>query len=141
MASTDYTDLLRKNDLSDLNRPPEFDRGLALERVENLRTSLEECLGFRPVLDDQIQDATHFAELQIKPQINREKCAVIRFSKFGKLVTILFPEEMGAEKFSLVVNEMQRHGYIFIPSEMLDQPYDGRLEGIATWMVRFFYYY
>jgi hypothetical protein len=140
MTSPDYLALLKKNDLSSSNHPPGFDRAVALGEVDQLRTSFESHLGYRPVLDDQVQDATHFAELQMQPKISRELHAVIRFSKFGRLVTILFAEKLGDEKLQLVLHELQKHGYVYVPSEILESPYDGQMQGIETWMTRFFYY-
>lgn len=142
MNPIDYLKLLRENDLSELERPPDFNGKEALQAVQQFRHSLEVHLGFLPVLDDSMQDTTHFAELELQPAISNERCSVIRFSKFGKLVTILFPEKTGNEKLSLILHEFQTHGYVYVPAVILESPYNGRQSGIgiSTWMQRFFHY-
>jgi hypothetical protein len=139
MESVDFLDLLKRNDFPSI-KSPDFDRARELAAIINLQSSLADCLGFRPLLNDQIQDATHFAELRVRQEISHETSAVIRFSKFGKLTTILRAEKLGNEKLQLVLQELQKHGYVYVPATILESPYDGQIQGIETWMTRFFYY-
>jgi hypothetical protein len=139
MTSEDYFELLRENDtpIALALAPEGFDILKAKREVLKLQSALESQLGFKPLLDGQIQDATFFEELNIQPKINRNVYAVIRFSKFGRLVTILFPEKLSEEKFTLILNELAEHKYTYIPSLILESPYNGKVIGIETWRHRF----
>src|ERR1700744_2699631 len=108
MKPDDYFQLLKGNDLPSTEEPLGFDRLNALQEVEEIQSSLESYFGYKPILDPYMQDATHFAELQMQPKISREVCAVIRFSRFGKLVTILFPDKLDNEQLSIVLRELKR---------------------------------
>jgi hypothetical protein len=93
-----YLELLRRfDDPREWECPPDFPWEEEIARVRAVRPRLEEALGQELVLDDQVQDAAHFAELgwsAVPAQDLRSGSYVIRhyvairFSSFGRLATV-----------------------------------------------------
>jgi hypothetical protein len=140
MEDADYLALLRENDIPSFEDPPGFDYAKELEDVRNLQISLENHFGFRPSLDDQVQDSPHFAGMGLKRKSDPGPRAVIRFSKFGRMATIVCPEALDAKTIDFAIDELTKHRYVYIPSSVLASHYDGPIEGVETWNSRFFYY-
>jgi hypothetical protein len=66
----------------------------------------------------------------------------IRFSCFGEFVTILNVELVKNEWLIVIKALFEQYGYVYIPKEVLDQPYTGmnhRKPRFATWFSRYFY--
>jgi hypothetical protein len=112
----------------------------AKKEVVELQSSLEPIFGFKPLLDGQIQDSTHSEEIRLWPNFKSECRGVIRFSRFGRLVTILFSERLSVEELSQILSELEKHRYVYIPATILESPYDGSWDLTETWMNRYFYY-
>jgi hypothetical protein len=65
----------------------------------------------------------------------------VRFSNFGRLVTICSLELLDDDEISILVTVLECAGFHYIPEDILDSPYDGVLGGDAnlpTWWVRYF---
>ena len=144
--------ILRKLQAADdpqhCEHPPDFDWQKSMVAVRTVRPVLEEIAGQPLFLDDQVQDASYFADLFIaEPQeANGFRCMRVTFSVsfscFGSLVTIsnenVFPEAIVAGMRMALEN----HGFIFLDADLLREPYTGSNEGFngRTWMDRFFNY-
>jgi len=135
--------------------PPGFDYGEQMGRVEVLRSSLQAALA-RPVeIDRSVQDASFFAELSVvDPDAKPVKGVLsnlvlgVRLSAFGRLSTVWSCCREGGElpepQRQLVVAQLVKSGYQYVPADELQEPYDGvhsklRAEHV-TWWTRFFDY-
>jgi hypothetical protein len=125
-----------------------------MEQVRSVQRNLERILGEPMVLDDQIQDATYFAQLAIVDEIetatgpNRLARISIEFSNFGSLATISNPNFRATkDEMDVAAATLKEHAFVCIPDAALDEPYDGKLPGFrnfnggpATWRDRYFNY-
>jgi hypothetical protein len=119
----------------------------AMERVRAVAADLERVLGLSFQLDDQVQDASFFADLAaIRLDANgKQECIfTIRFSAFGKLFTIWQWENTAipASDLATVISIVRSHGFEYVDAEALEESYTGSHPGFrhATWWVRFFDY-
>ncbi len=141
MNSINYHIILeRHDDPKNINSPPEFDRSFALTKAKRLVDSLEIALNFRPILDDSIQDGTHYAEVNLWPVLASESHGTIRLSKFGDLATIIDENKIEHSKVGDVIQILQKNEFAYIPASILEKPYDGKIRGIKCWMTRYFHY-
>ena len=65
----------------------------------------------------------------------------IRFSNFGRLVTVTWPELLGGALTDGVVRIMEARGFHYVPADILDARYDGVMAGnpnLPTWWIRYF---
>ena len=86
-------------------------------------------------LDEYIEDASYFAGLY-------STTVSIRFSCFGKLFSIFDLTNVDPAFASRIVEFISKHGYTYVPAEVLDTEYTGsnpHLKG-TTWWVRYFDY-
>jgi hypothetical protein len=117
--------------------------------VAALRPELERLAGRRFVLDDQVQDATFFADLSIQRPGSQphwiDTVFAVRFSNFGRLFTTwrhcqaeCLPDRVAEQ----LVQAVSRAGFRYVPASALDAPYTGRHPGFAgsSWWIRFFDY-
>src|ERR1700722_17124900 len=152
-------DILLQNDsVTDVEYPPGFDWQTSMAAVEALKTQVERILGQSLQLDDQVQDASFFAELFVLGDGAVGPTGVttmvfkiaIRFSTFGKMATIHTNSAASAlDKYPVarIADLLVQHGFQYIPAEALGERYDGKLKGLdrsvaseATWWYRFFEY-
>ena len=90
-----------------------------------------------------IQDASFVGEIRIPPDCTvGAALAVVRVSHFGPFIAVLEDE---AQVLPELLEQLQRlaakHGYRWIPSDLLALPYTGRnrgINGFPTWARRFF---
>src|SRR3954451_4308118 len=88
--------LLRNDIATDVEYPPGFDWHASMVAVKALKPRAEDILGQPLKLDDQVQDASFFAELFVFADgvVDPNGVATmvfkiaIRFSTFGKMATI-----------------------------------------------------
>lgn len=135
--------------------PREFPWDAELGGVRSLQGHLESIVGHALVLDDRIQDASHFAELSWEADPRKVTglpgqvvltYVAIRFSAFGRLVTIWgnVPEAPVSDGLRTRLNAaLTQAGYVPVPYDDLDSPYTGinRFAAeIGTWWLRYFDY-
>jgi hypothetical protein len=135
--------------------PPDFPWKSALAQVAELQPRLEEVVGQALVLDTNVQDASHFTELSWQtvprpvPGIGKRVILTyiaIRFSAFGRLATLWgnVPEApLDAELCGRIARVLVNAGYVVVPADALDEPYDGTNQfasQIRTWWLRYFDY-
>jgi hypothetical protein len=152
-------DILLQNDsATDVEYPPAFDWQASMAAVKALKPHAERILGQPLRLDDQVQDASFFAELFVTEDgaigPNGVTTMVfklaIRFSTFGKMAAIhtnSTASDLGKYPVARLAELLEQHGFKYIPAELLAARYDGKLKGLnqsvggeATWWYRFFDY-
>ncbi len=138
----DFAAILKKyDDPRYWEYPPDFDCAAAAQRFEKFANSLSLKLGFRIESETggKIQDASFHSQIFLP--LGNDSHAVIRFSNFGDLSTVSDEETVPAELLRAVVALLESHGYIYVPVEVLCQPYTGLnpgVDGIRSWWVRYF---
>lgn len=129
--------------------PPNAKWKLAIAGVKRLKPQIEAALGFELRLDQDVQDASFFADLGLLVE-QRDPAGVVhlcyeicfRFSWFSKLYTVYgntWESRMTKEAGLL----LERAGFTYVPKEALAEPYDGvntPYEPGLTWWVRYFDY-
>jgi hypothetical protein len=152
-------DILLQNDsATDVEYPPGFDWQASMAAVKGLKPDAERILGQSLKLDDQVQDASFFAELFVFEDgavgPNGVTTMVfkiaIRFSTFGKMATVhtnSAASDLGSYPVARLTGLLEKCGFQYIPAESLAERYDGKLKaldqwvgGKATWWYRFFDY-
>lgn len=121
----------------------------SIGEIRGLKIEIERVLGVSTRLDDQVQDASFFADLGLLKQqpsangslaLSYEIC--LRFSWFSKLFTI-FGDRWTEYDVSGVLELLQENGFVYVPSGEIDEPYDGindPFENGITWWIRYFDY-
>jgi len=130
-------------------QPIGFDRDVAMEELRSLHPELAAILGEPLELDEQVQDASFFAELAFcipgsQPRA-LDTVLAVRFSAFGRLFTIWShcpTQPIEAEQLAQIINTVESRGFRYVDTASLDEPYHGRnpLFGGSTWWYRFFDY-
>ncbi len=154
MNSRTRSILSQADDDQNWEMPRRFPWKAELARIRGITAQVEALVGLPLELDDNVQDASHFAELTnvtepshvpglgLTSYINLG----IRFSAFGRLVAIHHTVEdspLCATTLKELVEYLEAQGYVHISTEDLDQPYDGSnafSEQISTWWDRYFDY-
>jgi uncharacterized protein (TIGR02996 family) len=121
--------------------PPGFDHRAAIQQFTIFATALASTLrvSLRPETDSAIQDASFHGQLFIP--LGEERYAVIRVSTFGNMATISEDEPVAPELLQTVIGLLKKHGYVYVPAGVLEQPYTGKnpgVTGISTWWIRYF---
>jgi hypothetical protein len=146
--------LMRNDSATAVEYPPGFDWQEAMAAVKALKPKAEELLGQPLKLDDQVQDASFFAELFVFEEgavgPNGATTMVfkiaIRFSTFGKMATVhtnSAASDLRKYPVDRLARLLEQHGFQYIDAPSLGEPYDGKLNGLgadATWWFRFFDY-
>ena len=144
--------LLEFDEQGRFETPSKFDYETLVNRVARITTDLEENFGLTFKIDNQVQDASFYCDIRIprelvlKPRPNLGYS--VRISNFGGLATINFEEEYSAKTISTIKEILNRHDFIYICCDDLDQEYDGQFEefkkilggDIPTWQIRYFDY-
>jgi hypothetical protein len=138
----DFLKLLRQHDDPiRWERPPGFDAGVAAERfarfVEDLSARLS--VAVRSEAGVFVQDASFHSQAFLP--LPGGPPAQIRFSNFGDMASVSEDERVPEPTMAAVVELLARHGYVYVPAEVLDQPYTGNnagVTGIKTWWIRYF---
>jgi hypothetical protein len=119
-----------------------------MKRVRALKPLLEGIAGRHLSLDDQVQDATYFADLCLAEPREGNGLKHMRvtfsvsFSCFGSLVTIHNENVVPEEKVGQIRSALESQGLVWVDSVVLREPYTGSHAGFqgSTWMDRFFNY-
>ena len=138
-------EILMKNDsATDLEYPPGFNWEASMAAIRALRLHAEKVLGQALELDDQVQDASFFAELFVVTAMAFK--IALRFSTFGRMATVRTnsaASDLGECAVTRLVSLFGAHGFCYVDPQSLSEPYDGELKGLggeATWWHRFFDY-
>jgi hypothetical protein len=109
-------------------------------------STLEKQLGRKLKFEGPLfcQDASFGAqcvlhEQPIKDNLIHQSC--VRFSKFGRLVSITDTSVIDPIELDKIIQTMASLDYTYIPADILDKPYDGVMAGVTalpTWWIRYF---
>lgn len=129
--------------------PPDANWEQSISEVNRLKVDIERVLGVSTLLDDQIQDASFFADLSVLKQQPSSKGSLVfshdiclRFSWFSKLVTIFGDRWREYDVFG-ILELLQENGFVYVPAGEVDELYDGinePFESGITWWIRYFDY-
>ena len=89
-----------------------------------------------------IQDASFHAQLFVPKscKVIENYAVQLRVSNFGGLATLYDADDVVKPACADKIKEvLKRHGYVYVPSWVLREPYDDRKNiGIPNWGVRYF---
>lgn len=127
-------------------RPPGFDVLNELRKVKKVAEKLGQTLGLKFALDDQVQDASHFASLY--GAVFESATVGLRFSAFGNMVLAFTGNVRAFSSEGLPADLtpwLEAQGYVVIRPEDIDAPYDGVNQHLpgwdgTTWFGRYFDY-
>ena len=149
----DYMELLQRyDDPRHWEYPPAFDYNAATGRFAKCAEALSTALGLslKSETGSYIQDASFHSQIYVP--IKDECHAMIRFSNFGDMVSVgtCYFGEMSPDGgdepippglLKTIVGVLEKEGYVYIPAEVLTQPYTGKnpgVTGIRDWWIRYF---
>ena len=149
----EYMELLQRHDGPKFwEHPRGFDYRLATARFAACAEALSSALG----LDLQVETGTRIQDASFHSQVliplARECYAMVRFSNFGDMVSIglsqageMMPEvpldHIQQTMLRTILEVLEKHGYVYVPAEVLLQPYTGQhrgVTGIRNWWIRYF---
>jgi hypothetical protein len=118
--------------------PAGFDYAAARKRAAAFAVSLERRTGkgYMTGLDEQIQDASFHSQVTFPH-------GHLRFSSFGDMIALTPDYDLAPEIVEAIRQLAPKHGYAFLPTELLETSYTGRYPGVAgirTWWIRYFDY-
>ncbi|MEQ8473872.1 MAG: hypothetical protein RIC35_21930 [Marinoscillum sp.] len=132
--------------------PSNFDYDKLRTQVTKLVNELEKTFDLSFVLDDQVQDASFFADIRIPHElVNNPRTDLeysLRISNFGNLSTINFQDEYSEATTNKFIEAFKRTGFSYVNADELDNDYDGTFkqfrnsqgEYSSTWYIRYFDY-
>ncbi|MFC4637921.1 hypothetical protein [Deinococcus hohokamensis] len=133
--------LLQVDSATEWECPTGFDYQTALREVRAFAEDAAQMLNLNFTLDDQVQDASFFADLY-----EVDLAVGVWFSAFGRMA-LAFTENVRAWTSEGVpveiVHLLQRHGYGVVQPQDGTDMYDGALKdlrGKTTWIGRLFDY-
>ncbi len=147
-----------KNILLDLDEigcyetPSNFDYRELKSQVTELKKSLDTEFDLTFIIDDQVQDASFFCDIQIPKELVMKMQSglgySIRVSNFGRLSTINFEEMYSPQTNSRFKKVLENNGFRNISFGDLDREYDGEFEKFKeilggtrpNWFHRYFDY-
>jgi hypothetical protein len=145
--------LLSNDSPTDWEYPQGFDWDAAWRDVRQFLPAAEALIGQPLQVDDQVQDASYFAELfvfeegAVRPPVTAMVFKIaIRFSSFGRMATIHTNSalsDLGRYPVERLAALLEEYGFVYIPAEALAEPYDGVMPDVPadfTWWFRFFDY-
>jgi hypothetical protein len=125
--------------------PKGFDYAGLEKRAGIVNRRLCEELGERTTLEGarHNQDASFSVAVCLHTHERSEDAGLstpcIRFSNFGNLATVTWPELVPAERLESIVLILNEAGFTFLPQNVLDCTYDGVMPGkFETWWIRYF---
>ena len=137
MKTATLEDLLDADDPLECEAPHDFDRDATLLRIRDLQPALERLTGLPFQIDEQVQDASYFAELFARDPIERplpsggcyiETFIGVRFSAFRDLFTIWTCSSVrpiSDDERARIAKLVSSAGFLYVPSDILDLPYTG----------------
>jgi hypothetical protein len=149
----DYAKLLQQHDdPKHWEYPPGFDYNAATRRFAKCAEALAVALGI-PVKSETgsaIQDASFHSQVFVP--VGDERYAMVRFSNFGDMVSVgtcyfgaMAPDDadepIPPALLNAIVEMLEKEGYVYVPPDVLMQPYTGKnpgVTGIRDWWIRYF---
>lgn len=146
MSDDEFMKLLRANDDPTYSEArPGFDRAAAESRFVKFSKHLNSALGVEctPESGLMIQDASHHGDIRPPESLLKESFALgVRVSNFGRFCTVYNDDSVVKSDIPATIKRVaSEHGYVYIPSRVLEMPYDGENPGISgfrDWGERFF---
>ena len=144
--------LLEFDEIGRFETPTDFDYDNLILQIKKLKAELESIFNVEFKIDDQIQDASFICDLIIPDKLLIEKISEyifsLRFSNFGKLVTINGIENLNTEFIETLGIVLKKNKFIFIEPNEIYVHYDGKFENFKniygennpSWFVRYFDY-
>ena len=138
----DYARLLAQHDHpTHWEYPPGFDYKAATARFGRFVADLSAALGAAVPSETgtHIQDASFHSQAFLPLPGGRR--GLIRFSNFGDMATVGDGEPVPEQVMCVVLELLARHGYTYIPADVLDADYTGPnpgVTGIPSWWIRYF---
>ena len=129
-----------------------FDYGKLQTQVLDLINELGRTFNLNFILDDQVQDASFFADIKIPHELvinpRTDIGYSIRISNYGNLSTINFHEEYSESTTNTFIDTLERSGFVYVNADELDVDYNGTFEKFQnsqsgakpSWYIRFFDY-
>ena len=127
--------------------PSNFDYDSLESRAKAVQAGIERELNESTVFEDghYNQDASFSIAIIFKEREKEERNAIyqpsLRFSNFGSMTNIGWEEFFTKDELKRVKEILTEHGFTYIPSSFLDQPYEGLMEGnldFPNWRTRYF---
>ena len=121
--------------------PPDFDYESAQARFSQFLQQLSAAMGM-PLKSETgilLQDAIYHSEVFIP--VGADPKPSLRFSSFGDMVTVIKSQDVPAAWLTIIEDLLKKHGYVYVPVEVLQQPYTGKnpgVDGFADWLSRYF---
>jgi len=146
MSDDEFLKLLRAHDDPDYSEaPPGFDRAAAESRFVEFAIQLISALGVECAFESglMIQDASHHGDIRLPESLLMESSALgVRVSNFGRFCTVYNDDSVVKPDILATIQRVaSEHGYVYIPSRVLEIPYDGENTGVSgfrDWGERFF---
>ena len=144
MDRAEYLDLFDSlDDQTHWEFPEGFSWRVADRKFLALAEDVEQALGEKCSVDyySAIQDASFHAQLHVPKSCILEAYAIkLRVSNFGGLATLYDADDLVKPACADKIKDaLKRHGYNYVPSWILREPYDDRKNiGIRDWGVRYF---
>lgn len=144
--------LLKFDEIGRHETPSTFNYSALVAQTGKLKARLEELFGHQLILDDQVQDASHYCDILIPSQFIAtcfsNQLYAIRISNFGRLATIIRENHYLEGIESTIVQALSENGFLLLKAEDLDKEYDGVFtkfhhlssEWKVTWRTRYFDY-
>jgi hypothetical protein len=146
MSDDEYIKLLRANDDPTYSEaPPGFDRAAAESRLVKFANHLNSALGVECAFESglMIQDASHHGDIRLPKSLLKESLPLgVRVSNFGRFCTVYNDDSLvKPDVLATIKRVASEHGYVYVPSPVLEMPYDGENTGVSgfrDWGERFF---
>lgn len=132
--------------------PTNFKYKKLLQDVQALIVALEKEFGLPFKIDDQIEDASFFCDINTPTELardNQSNCNYsLRVSNFGRMTSLNFEENYSQATIQKIVANLDSNNFNYISSEILDMEYDGKFDKFydilggakPTWRIRYFDY-
>jgi hypothetical protein len=142
--------------MKDLDRAPQprhrenpdgFDYREARKRFLAFVPALNAALGVACEVtpEDRVQDCSFHGEIVLPSEVvidwDPTILTALRFSNFGNFVAVVSEVNVRRNQLPLIGSTLAEYGYVYVPDEVLEEPYDGDMApDIRSWHVRFFDY-
>ena len=130
--------------------PGGFDAGAfegRLKRFKAFAAGLQATVGTDCAAETwpQVQDASFVGDVSIPPRLlATDEVARVVISHFGDFAAMSDGDSLvSPDTLARIKSVVREHGYVWIPGEVLDQPYTGANRGVSgfrSWRNRYFDY-